>query len=152
MKLVAGCTLVPAGPEDLPAIAGLLRGADLPSADFGPHLRHFLVARDEHGGVIGAVGAQVCGPDALLRSLVVAPSWRGAGVGSAVFRRLEAAAAAWGVERWWLLTTTAEKFFTSRGFRAVPRSAAPAAIAATDEFVGLCPSMAVCLTRERRTS
>jgi N-acetylglutamate synthase-like GNAT family acetyltransferase len=110
------------------------------------------VARDGHGGVIGAVGAQVDGPDALMRSLVVAPAWRGAGVGSALVRRLEAAAAAWGVERWWLLTTTAEKFFASRGFRAVPRSAAPAAIAATDEFVGLCPSVAVCLTRERRTT
>jgi N-acetylglutamate synthase-like GNAT family acetyltransferase len=151
MKLRAECSVVPAGPEDVPAIAALLRAAELPDADFAPHVGYFLVARDEQGVIIGAVGAQICGSDALLRSLVVAPAWRGSGVGRELVRRLEMAAGAWGVERWWLLTTTAEKFFTARGFHPIPRSAAPAAIAATEEFRALCPSVAVCLSRERRS-
>ena len=86
----------------------------------------------------------------MLRSLVVAEAWRGRGLGDALVRRLEAAAQAWGVRRWWLLTTTAEAFFLKRGFRLTPRAEAPAAIAATAEFRGLCPSIAVCLSRERR--
>lgn len=134
---------------DEPLIAALLQQAGLPHEDFAPHLGHFIVAR-RSGVLVGAVGAEVCGPDALLRSLVVAPGQRGAGLGDALLRRLEAEAAAWGVTRWWLLTTTAEAFFRKRGFRTTARSEAPERIAATEEFRGLCPSVAVCLSRERR--
>lgn len=140
----------PARPGDVPAIAALLQAAQLPYEDFAPHLAHFLVARDAGGAVIGAVGAEVNGSDALLRSLVVAPGLRGHGLGAWLVQALEADAANWGVQRWWLLTTTAESFFRKRGFAVTPRSAAPVAIAATEEFRGLCPSVAVCLSRERR--
>jgi N-acetylglutamate synthase-like GNAT family acetyltransferase len=138
-----------AKPGDAPTIAALLREAGLPHEDFAKHLAHFVVAR--RGGVlVGAVGAEVCGPDALLRSLVVARGQRGAGLGDALMRRLEVEAATWGVTRWWLLTTTAEAFFVKRGFRTTARSEAPERITATEEFRGLCPSVAVCLSRERR--
>ncbi len=141
----------PAQPGDVPAIAALLRAAEMPHEDFAAHLAQFLVARDEHGGVIGAVGAEVHAPDALLRSLVVAPAARGTGLGAELVRRIEIAAGGWRVERWWLLTTTAEKFFGARGFVGAPRASAPAAIRATGQFNGGCCCSAVCLSRERRT-
>ncbi len=141
--------IVTADPADEAAIARLLLAANLPGEDFARHLAHFLVAR-RNGEVVGAIGAEVCGDDALLRSLVVAPEERGTGLGGELVRRLESAAAAWGVRRWWLLTTTAEAFFLKRGFEVTPRAAVPAAIAATREFTGLCPSVAACLSRERR--
>lgn len=148
-KLPRNWTIVPAMIEDVTAIAGLLREADLPHEDFAPHISHFLVAR-RGAEAIGAIGAQVDGPDALLRSLVVAPKFRGVGLGDALLKNLEKTAAGWGVQRWWLLTTTAEKFFVKRGFRVLPRGEAPTSMAATEEFRGLCPSIAVCLSRERR--
>jgi N-acetylglutamate synthase-like GNAT family acetyltransferase len=138
-----------ATPADAPAIAALLRAAGLPHEDFAPQVANFLVARRD-GEIVGAIGAEVGGTDALLRSLVVAPEWRGAGLGGELVRQLERAAGEWGVRRWWLLTTTAESFFVKRGFRATPRADAPAAVAGTAEFRGLCPSVAVCLSRERR--
>ncbi|MEO5960838.1 MAG: arsenic resistance N-acetyltransferase ArsN2 [Opitutaceae bacterium] len=144
-------SIASAKPADAAGIAALLHEAGLPHADFARHLSHFLVARDEAGALVGAVGAEVYAPEALLRSLVVAPEKRGAGLGHELVQRLEIAAAGWGVERWWLLTTTAERFFAARGFRVVPRAEAPATIAATEEFRGLCPSMAVCMTRDRKT-
>ncbi len=140
----------PARAADAGAIAALLRAAELPAEDFAAHLAHFLVARDARGVVIGAVGAEVYGSDALLRSLVVAPAQRGAGLGDALVRGLEAAAGDWGVTRWWLLTTTVEKFFAARGFVVAARAEAPAAIRATGQFSGGCCAAAVCLTRERR--
>lgn len=142
-------TIEPATAGDAPAIAALLREAGLPDQDFAPHLAHFLVAR-RGGVVVGAVGAEVCGRNALLRSLVVAPVLRGSGWGEALLTQLEKSAVDWGVQRWWLLTTTAESFFLKRGFRHTPRAAAPIGIAGTEEFRGLCPSVAVCLSRERR--
>ena len=144
------CRIEPATREDVPAIAALLQAAGLPHEDFAPHVRHFVVARNDDE-VVGAIGAEVCGEDALLRSLVVTPSWRYGGVGGELLRKLEADAAGWGVHRWWLLTTTAGEFFTNRGFREVSRSEAPPAIAATGEFRELCPSVATCLSRERWT-
>ena len=69
-----------------------------------------------------------------------------------MLNELERAAGGWGVRRWWLLTTTAVKFFAQRGFRVEARENAPAAIGATAEFRGLCPSVAVCLSRERRAA
>jgi amino-acid N-acetyltransferase len=62
---------------------------------------------------------------------------------------LDRAAAGWGVRRWWLLTTTAEKFFAARGFVRIERSVAPAAIRGTGQFLGGCCASAVCLTRAR---
>lgn len=150
MKTVEETRIEPATAADTPAIAALLSAAGLPSDDFAAHVRHFLVAR-RGANVVGAIGAEVCGPDALLRSLVVAPAERGAGLGGRLTEALERAGEGWGVRRWWLLTTTAERFFAARGFRVTPRSAAPAAVAATAEFRELCPSVAVCMARERRS-
>ena len=47
-----------------------------------------------------------------------------------------------GIERLWLLTTTAEDFFAAIGFAPVAREAAPASIQATLEFRDLCPASA----------
>ncbi|HVU24190.1 MAG TPA: arsenic resistance N-acetyltransferase ArsN2 [Opitutus sp.] len=140
----------PANAGDMAAIAALLQTAELPHEDFAPHLGSFFVARSG-GEVVGAVGAERGATDALLRSLVVAPAWRGRGLGGELLHRIDAAAGR-GVRRWWLLTTTAEAFFAQRGFRVTAREAAPAAIAATREFRELCPSRAVCMTRERSTT
>jgi amino-acid N-acetyltransferase len=137
-------------PADEPAIAALLRAAELPHDDFAPHVANFLVARNCAGKVIGAVGAEVGGADALLRSLAVAPAQRGAGLGGRLVDELERTAGAWGVRRWWLLTTTAEKFFAARGFRRAARHEAPEAIRRTGQFSGGCCGSAVCMTRERR--
>jgi len=143
---IAATTLAAAGPDDVPAIAALLRAAALPHEDFAAHLAHFLVAR-RGGRVVGAVGFERHGRSALLRSLVVAPARRGAGLGGRLVRRLATAARRGGIRRFYLLTTTAERFFSKRGFRRIARARVPAAIAATREFHSLCPASAVCMTR-----
>lgn len=135
--------------DDVGAMAALLESAGLAADDLGTPGRHFLVARDGTG-LVGMVGAEVQGPDALLRSLAVAPTHRGAGVGAALLRRLEAAAAEWGVQRWWLLTTTAEAYFRRRGFAVVLRGEAPESIRRTGQFSGGGCASAVCLTRARK--
>lgn len=138
--------LGPARPADAAAIGALLAAAGLPHGDFAGHLGNFIVAR-RNGAVIGAVGCEMCGTDALLRSLVVAPAVRGLGLGDRLVRALARQAVARGVARLYLLTTTAEAFFRARGFVRTERAAVPSAVAATQEFHRLCPASAVCMTR-----
>ena len=137
----------PAVSADEAVIRQLLREAALPDGDFAAHLGHFLVAR-QVGAVVGAVGYEKHGSDALLRSLVIAPGCRNAGLGGRLVAQISARARAAGLTRLYLLTTTAEKFFAARGFAPVDRKAVPAAVAATPEFRSLCPASAVCMVRE----
>lgn len=137
--------LAPAVPADVPALAALLSAAGLPDRDFEPHLATFQVWR-EGREIRGAVGLEVHGPDALLRSLVVSPGQRGRGAGRILVAAAVELARSRGVRRLFLLTTTAAGFFARLGFTPCARGEVPPAIAATAEFTELCPASSACLT------
>ena len=92
------------------------------------------------GRLVGVVGIEAYGSVGLLRSLAVEPAHRNSGIGTSLVSGAEAWAAEQGIEILYLLTTTAAVFFARRGHEAVPRSAAPAAIAETAQFRDLCPA------------
>ena len=134
-------------PEDLAGITLLLATAKLCYDDLTPeHMAHFLTLRDG-GELIGAVGLEVIGSDALLRSLVVAPSHRGKGLGIQLVEGIEAHAHDIGVTSLYLLTTTADRFFDRHGYERIQRASVPDAIGATTEFVSFCPDSAVCMLK-----
>jgi amino-acid N-acetyltransferase len=88
--------------------------------------------------VVGCVGAEVYGGDALLRSLAVAEAFRGRGLGDALEARMIEALKGRGVRRVALLTMTAERFFARRGFKRVARDELPAALQESEELKGAC--------------
>jgi N-acetylglutamate synthase-like GNAT family acetyltransferase/SAM-dependent methyltransferase/catechol 2,3-dioxygenase-like lactoylglutathione lyase family enzyme len=133
-----------AAPADLEAVLGLLDEAVLPRAGVTSNFGQFLVAR-AGGRVVGAVGLERYGVSVLLRSLVVAPSHRGQGVGATLVRRSLERARAAGVERVFLLTLTAADFFGRFGFRAVPRDAIDLAVQASGEFAATSCQSAVAM-------
>ena len=118
----------------------LLESADLPTSDFdGAQLEHFFFIGTA-SVPIGLVGLELRGEHALLRSLVVAPSARAGGAGSALVEHAEAHARSQGVRDVYLLTTTAEDFFARRGYVRIGREKAPRTIRSTREFAELCPA------------
>jgi amino-acid N-acetyltransferase len=118
----------------------LLEAAGLPVADLtAAHLEHFFYCGSATAP-IGIVGLELLGADALLRSLVVAPERRSAGVGGALVERAERHARECGARSLFLLTTTAADYFGRRGYVAADRAAAPPAIRTTREFTDLCPA------------
>jgi amino-acid N-acetyltransferase len=139
--------LGPPTAEDWPALRSLLADADLPAEGVGPGNGRFLVAADAGGRVWGGVGLEGRAPDVLLRSLVVNPAVRGSGLGGKLLEAAEGMAESAGVQRLYLLTTTAADFFETRGYRRIARGEAPAAVLATDEFARLCPESAVAMVR-----
>lgn len=69
-----------AAATDLPAVLALLNGAGLPG-DVEVHFSGFLVAEGDSGFVLGAVGVESYGRDALLRSLVITAESDATGLG-----------------------------------------------------------------------
>jgi len=118
----------------------LLEAASLPAGDLtDAHMEHFFFS-GAPSLPSGIVGLELCGQDALLRSLTVAPTLRSKGLGSALVERAETHARSQGARSVFLLTTTAEEFFRRRGYRSVPRENAPPGIRETREFADMCPA------------
>lgn len=118
----------------------LLQAQDLPVSDItDEHLEHFFFVGSDDSPT-GLVGLEICGADALLRSLVVGESARRKGLGSALVEHAEQYATSKGVRSLYLLTTTAEAFFRRLGYECVDRSQAPSSIERTREFASLCPA------------
>ena len=132
--------------DDLPAIERLLLDNRLPLDGVREALADFVVARAGNA-LIGVAGLEVCGDNALLRSVAVAAEWRSHGVGRALVTRIISEAEARGIRALYLLTTTAEHYFPSFDFTTVSRDAVPEDIRATAEFQGACPASAVVMRR-----
>ena len=134
----------PAGPGDLPAIRELLRDSGLPADDVGTEGQLFLVARDGER-LRGCIGLEMAGEVGLLRSLVVAPEARGAGVGRALHDAAVGQARERGGVALYALTITIRDLAIRWGFEEVPRDEVPASIRAGAQFRSLCPATATCL-------
>lgn len=132
--------------SDLEAVGALLEAAHLPTADVRSARPAFLVATA--GAELAGAGAlEIYAGAALLRSLVIAPQWRGRGLGHQLVKSLERQARAAHVYQIVLLTQTAREFFTRLDYRVIERAEAPAAVQASQEFAALCPASAVCLSK-----
>jgi len=130
-----------ATPRDWPKIAALLATADLPLAGAQAHLSDFFLAfRDDV--LIGSAGLERYGDTALLRSVAVASTERGHGLGQTLVQQALAYAASLGVRQVVLLTTMAADFFLRFGFQLISRAEFPRASQASVEFQEACPASA----------
>mgnify|MGYP001553751130 FL=1 len=130
------------------AIRSLLKDCGLHTNDLtADSLRHFIVARKGEE-VVGVVGLALFQPHALLRSLAVGPGHRGKGIGAQLAESVERYARMMGVTSIYLLTTTAEHFFSRCEYRKTSRADAPAPLQTTAEFSALCPAGAVCMRKQ----
>jgi amino-acid N-acetyltransferase len=140
-----------ASAQELSAIRALLDNAGLPTSDLESAPAEFVVVRQ--GGQVVAAGAlQRFGGSVLLRSVVVAESLRGSGLGRMIVWELERVARATKTSRLFLLTQTASEFFARQGYRIIERSSAPQDIQGSEEFRSLCPSSATCMAKDLPSS
>ena len=137
---------------DESAVKQLLSESSLPISDITTqHLQHFFGCGSGLE-LEGLIGLELYGEVALLRSLAVALSRRGGGVGSGLVAHAERHARDQGVQSLYLLTTTAEQFFLRRGYARIQREDAPAAIKGTKEFSGICPASSAFMVKQLMTS
>lgn len=137
----------PARRGDFEAVTRLLRGAGLPVEDLaGERMTEFLVATSG-GPLVGVIGLESYAQVGLLRSLVVDPGSRTAGVGRLLVAALEASARLRGLTELWLLTIDADRYFAALGYARKERRDAPPAIRETAEFAVLCPGSATLMQK-----
>lgn len=134
--------------EDIEAIKALLAENELPVADMNAAmLAHFVVLEDESGTIVGSVGLERLGVNALLRSLAVAQTARHERLGTMLVAHAESMARASDISDLWLLTTTAAGFFRRMGYADVERSKVSAEVKSTTQFAQLCPATAACMRK-----
>ncbi len=97
--------------------------------------------------MVGAAAIERYGANGLLRSVVVAPGQRGAGVGRAVVAAAEDLARAEGIRNLYLLTETAIDWFPRLGYAIVERPVAIAAVGSSVEFTTVCRDTGVPMVR-----
>ena len=102
----------------------------------------------DSGQIVGSVGLEICGEFGLLRSLALSESLRGQGIGEQLVGQIEEYARSKNISSIYLLTTTADQFFTHLGYQTVRRENAPAPVQDTTEFQSICPASAVCMCKQ----
>ena len=133
--------------DDLKVIKSLLDNASLPSVDIEKHLLTFFVLENLNN-VIGTIGMELYGDTALLRSLAIQKDYRNKGHGEELYSALISKAKKMNVNSIYLLTETAEGFFSTEGFQKIAREEVPPSIKQTNEYSTLCPEGAVCMVKE----
>ena len=144
----------PAQDSDASVIARLLTDNGLPGNDFFEHLEHFFVAQ-ANSGVMAVGGLELIpqlSEDAsetlgLIRSFAVDIVFRHQGVAEELLRQTLKYAEGLGISDLYLLTETADQFFSTRGFVALDRDLAPEPVRRTRQFSELCPGSAILMHR-----
>lgn len=132
---------------DRASIRQLLSDNDLPTADLDDLDLSCFLGCGSRASLSGVIGLEIYQRHALLRSLVVENGQRGSGCGQALVAAIECFASGKGVEHLFLLTETAEQFFSRQGYTAVDRQQLPAVIRETKELSTLCPQSATAMAK-----
>ena len=140
----------PATSADWGAIEAMLNDARLPLDGARQHLDSFIVGELD-GAIVCAGALEHYGATALLRSVVVSATRRGGGTGGLLFNALKGIARSRGIDKLYLLTTTAAAFFARRGFTESARVEVPPALHASREFQGACPASATLMSMSLTT-
>ncbi|NML22411.1 GNAT family N-acetyltransferase [Pseudoflavitalea sp. G-6-1-2] len=136
-----------ATPQMLPEITGLLQSQSLPVEDLSEDLNGFLVATDG-GSLVGVIGVEIYGNYGLLRSMAVHPDYRNRAIAAALAEALEYRAKNAGVKALYLLTETAQHYFTKKGFSVITRETVPDEVKKSAEFSHVCPVSAIVMTKQ----
>ena len=135
-RVVGAITVTPALPGDVDAILDLVRTVQLPPEGIAETMAYFWVAR-EGERIVGTVGLEVYDDLAFLRSLAVTPSRQHSGLGRALTETALAYLTTRQFRAVYLLSTTAEAFFSRHGFCLLARHEVPASVQQSVEFQGV---------------
>jgi len=128
-------------------IVTLLSSEKLPASDLPESLKNFLVVIENHE-LVGVVGLETYGNYGLLRSLVVHPNSRNQNIAGKLVAQLEKLALAKDLKSIFLLTETAQDYFSRKGYQAISRAEMPSEVQQSSEFSHVCPQSAIAMKKD----
>ena len=145
LKMTKKISFTFANQSNLSEIQNLLKQNKLPFEDIETSKVVFIVAVADNQ-LIGSIGIEEKEGDGLLRSFAVTEEYKNKGVGTKLFNELIKYTISKGIYTLHILTTSAENYFSKKGFKKVDRKMAPLKIQQTTEFSTLCPSSSIYMT------
>lgn len=133
---------------DRTAVNTLLRQSGLMELDAASQFDadgQYVVSLNEAGEIIGVAGLERYGPDALLRSVAVAPGARSQGIGAALTGNRLAWCREQGIRAVYLLTTASDAFFSRHGFARITRHEGPDEVARSYQWSSACPASSIAM-------
>ena len=127
-------------------IEAILTAEKLPISDLPASLDNFLVAQ-ENGLIIGTAGIEAYGNYGLLRSVAVSPALRNKGVAGKLLEQIEKLARAKDLNALFLLTETAQEYFSRKGYKTISRADVTAEVQQSSEFSSVCPQSAIVMMK-----
>ena len=131
--------------RDTAAIRSLLESQKLPTETVGTTTTEFYLAV-ENEAIVGVAGFEYYNEDVLLRSVAVPTTMQKKRIGSQLVDWMISLAKQKNVKRIVLLTETASRFFSKKGFMAVDRSSIKnEPMKKSSQFGSCCCSSALCM-------
>ena len=127
-------------------IEAILTAEKLPVGDLPASLDNFLVAQ-ENGLIIGTAGVEIYGEYGLLRSVAVSPALRNKGVAGKLLEQVENLARTQELKKLFLLTQTAQDYFSRKGYKTISRADVPVEVQQSSEFSSVCPQSAIMMMK-----
>lgn len=132
--------------RDLPALIDILNDFNLITQDIDINSQIYMGIEIE-GRYAAVGGLEFHFPYALIRSMAVCRRHQGKGHARLIYHALQEHAFYHHISELYLLTETAEKFFTKLGFESVKRPTVPDVIKTTSQFSSLCTDDAVVMKK-----
>ena len=137
--------IVPITQNNFSSALSLLKKNQLPTEDVSERTKLFVL--EDEQTISGTIAIEYSGAEGLLRSLSVDENKRSKGYGKTLVDFIENFASGEGVKNIYLLTTTAESFFSRNGYITIDRNTVPEFIRQSTEFSSVCPSSAVVMKK-----
>lgn len=136
----------PINQNNFSAAVDLLKKNDLPTDDLTDTTHIFALLDGDQ--VLGTIGLEHEGSEALLRSLSVSEEKRKSGLGIELVSFIERYAKENGVKNIFLLTTTAAGFFSKLGYEVIDRNSVSDFVRKTSEYCSVCPASATVMKKK----
>src|SRR5215212_6235039 len=124
--------IVPLTQNNFSAAINLLKKNNLPTEDISDVTKLFVL--EDEQSVVGTIALEYSGAEGLLRILSVDEVKRNRHYGNELVDFIESYARQEGVKNLYLLTTTADTYFSKKDYKTVDRNSLPSYIIQTSEF------------------